>query len=103
MGRNDHIGWYLHEQVQQAVEAGLIEVSSRGYWISQRVIHRGFDSLCPKQRSIYNREILPALNEMAWRQYIRERWFKAAGVSAGHPEGTKDSVPAPQGSPGHRA
>ena len=103
MGRNDHIGWDLHEQVQQAVEAGLIDASSRGYWISQRVIHRGFDRLCPKQRSIYNSEILPALNEMARRQYIRERWFNAAGVSAGRPAATEDSVRAPQGSPGHGA
>jgi hypothetical protein len=100
MGRNDHLGWDLHEHVQQAVQAGLIDASSRGYWISQRVIHRGFDSLCPKQRSIYNREILPALNEMARRQYIRERWFYAAAVRANRAEGTKDSVPAPEGSPG---
>jgi hypothetical protein len=101
MGRNDHVGWDLHEQVQQAVQAGLIDASSRGYWISQRVIRRGFDSLCPKQRSVYNKEILPALNEMARRQYIRERWFNAATVSAGRMEGTKDNVTAPEGSPGH--
>jgi hypothetical protein len=103
MGRNDHIGRDLHERVQQAAQAGLIEASSRGYWISQRVIHRGFDSLSPKQRSIYNREILPALNEMARRQYIRERWFNAAGASAGRAEGTKGSAPTPEGSPGHGA
>jgi hypothetical protein len=86
MRPNDHIGWDLHEYVQQAVQAGLIEASSRAYWITQRVIYRGFDSLLPKHRSVYNREILPALNEMARRQYIRERWFE---VSSGCTEGTK--------------
>jgi hypothetical protein len=75
----DHIDWDLHEQIEQAVQAGLIGASSRGYWVSQWVIRRGFDSLCPKQRSIYTNVILPALNEMARRQYIRGRWLNEAG------------------------
>jgi hypothetical protein len=67
---------------------------------SLRVIHRGFDNLSPKHRSVYNREILPALNEIARRQYIRERWFE---VSSGRTEGTKGSITAPKGSAGHDA
>jgi hypothetical protein len=78
----------------------FIEANSRAYWITQRVIHRGFDSLSPKHRSVFNREILPALNEIARRQYIRERWFE---VSSGRTEGTKGSITAPKGSAGHGA
>jgi hypothetical protein len=75
MDSYDRVDWRLH--VDQAVQEGLIEVESRGYRITQQVIRQGFASLSPEQRCVYITEVLPALNEMARRQYVRERSFLA--------------------------
>jgi hypothetical protein len=65
MSGKDRVDWDLHKLAEQAVEAGLLDAGSRGYDITQQVIHQGFDSLTPAQRQAYIREAVPALNEMA--------------------------------------
>jgi hypothetical protein len=72
MSGKDRVDWNLHKLAEQAVEAGLLEAGSRGYDITQQVIHQGFDSLTPAQRQASIREAVPALNEMARRQFLRE-------------------------------
>ena len=71
MGLYDRVDWGL--QVEQAVQDGLLAVNSRGYRVTQQVMQQGFSSLSPEQRCVYLTEVLPALNEMARRQYVRER------------------------------
>jgi hypothetical protein len=76
MGLYDRVDWGL--QVEQAVQEGLLAVDSRGYRVTQQVMQQGFSSLSPEQRCVYIAEVLPALNEMARRQYMRERCASAA-------------------------
>ena len=76
MGSYDRVEWRL--QVEQAVQEGLLVVESRGYRITQQVMQQGFISLSPEQRCVYIVEVLPALNEVARRQYVRERCASAA-------------------------
>jgi hypothetical protein len=76
MGSCDRLEWGLH--VEQAVQEGLLEVGSRSYTVIQQVIEQGFTSLSPEQRCVYITEALPALNEMARRQYVRERCYSAS-------------------------
>jgi hypothetical protein len=76
MGSYDRVDWRL--QVEQAVQEGLLEVGSRGYRVTEQVMHQGFTSLSPEQRCVYITEVLPALNEMARRQYVRERCYRVS-------------------------
>jgi hypothetical protein len=79
MSGNGRVDWNLHKLAEQAVEAGLLHAGSRGYDITQQVIHQGFNSLTPAQRQAYIREAVPALNEMVRWQYVRERRYHAKG------------------------
>jgi hypothetical protein len=72
MGGEDRTDWRLHELAEQAVEAGLLDLGSRGYAITLQVIRRGFESLSPEQRHVYITEAVPALNEMMRRRFVRE-------------------------------
>jgi hypothetical protein len=79
MSGKGRVDWNLHKLAEQAVEAGLLNAGSRGYDITQQVIHQGFNSLTPAQRQAYIREAVPALNEMVRWQYVRERRYDATG------------------------
>jgi hypothetical protein len=79
MSGKGRVDWNLHKLAEQAVEAGLLIAGSRGYDITQQVIHQGFNSLTPAQRQAYIREAVPALNEMVRWQYVRERRYDATG------------------------
>jgi hypothetical protein len=60
----DRVYWKLHELTEHAVKAGLLDAGSRGYDITQHLIHQKFGSLTPAQRQAYITEAVPALNEM---------------------------------------
>jgi hypothetical protein len=51
------------------VKAGLLDAGSRGYDLTQQVIHQGLGSLTPSQRRAYISEAAPALNEMLRRKF----------------------------------
>jgi hypothetical protein len=72
MNGKDRADWNLHKLAEQAVEAGLLDTGSRGFDITQQVIHQGFNSLTPAQRQAFIEEAAPALNEMMRRQLERE-------------------------------
>jgi hypothetical protein len=72
MSGEDGTNWRLHELMEQAVEAGLLDAGSRGHEITQQVIHERYESLFPAQRQVFIAEALPALNEMMRRQFVRE-------------------------------
>ena len=65
----DRVHWNLHTLAEKAVQAGLLNVCSRGYGATQQVIHQGFSSLTPAQRIVYLAEAVPALDEMFQRQF----------------------------------
>ena len=64
-----HFDWNLHRVAEQAVKAGLLDAGSRGYDLTQQVIHQGLGSLTPSQRRAYISEAAPALNEMLRRKF----------------------------------
>ena len=67
MGSNDLINW-----VERAVQEGLLQPNSTGYELAQRAIRQGLDSLSHQQRETYIAQVVPALNEMARRQFARQ-------------------------------
>jgi hypothetical protein len=69
MSGKHHLDWNLHRLAEQAVKAGLLDAGSRGYEITQQVIHQGLSSLTPAQRHAYVREAGPALKEMLRRKF----------------------------------
>jgi hypothetical protein len=52
MGFNDHIDFDLHEAIQDLLDEGMLEEGTPAHGIAQQVIHTGYDSLSPKQRTL---------------------------------------------------
>jgi hypothetical protein len=67
MGSNDLINW-----VERAVQEGLLQPGSPGYELAQRALRQGLDSLSHQEREGYLTRVVPALNEMARRQFARQ-------------------------------
>jgi hypothetical protein len=63
MGFNDHIDFDLHEAIQDLLDEGMLEEGTPAYGIAQQVIHTGYDSLSPKQRTLYDAVVVPALRK----------------------------------------
>ena len=64
MGFNDHIDFDLHEAIQDLLDEGMLEEGTPAYGIAQQVIHTGYDSLSPKQRTLYD----AVCADKAWRR-----------------------------------
>jgi hypothetical protein len=45
------------------VDTGALEAGTPAYGVAQQVIHAGYDSLSPKQRTLYDAVVVPALNK----------------------------------------
>ena len=73
MSGKHRVDWNLHRLTEQAVRAGLLDGGSRGYDITQQVIHQGLNSLTPAQHHAYIREAVPALKKMLRRKFSCER------------------------------
>lgn len=63
MGHNDHIDFDLHNHLAAAIESGFLDEFAHkdAIGVARQVIHRGLDSLSPKQRTIYENTVIPAL------------------------------------------
>ncbi|MDB5559858.1 MAG: hypothetical protein JWQ36_2792 [Enterovirga sp.] len=55
MGHNDHIDFEFHERIQDLVDKGDLEEGTPAYGVAQQVIHSGFETLTPKQRTLQRR------------------------------------------------
>jgi hypothetical protein len=51
----------LNLAIEDLVDARELEVGTPAYGVAQQVINSGYDSLSPKQRHVYNTEVLPLL------------------------------------------
>jgi hypothetical protein len=67
MGSNDLINW-----VERAVQEGLLQPGSPSFELARRAIRQGLDSLSHQEREGYLTQVVPALNEMARRQFARQ-------------------------------
>lgn len=65
MGFNSHIDFELSDAVQDIVDEGLLEEGTAAFGVIQQVVHRGYDSLSPKQRTLYDTVVVPALTKLA--------------------------------------
>jgi hypothetical protein len=64
MGWNDHIDEALSARLQAMLDQGYLdEVSDAARGIARQVIETGSGGLSDKQQSVYNREIIPALEK----------------------------------------
>ena len=63
MGHNDHIDFDLHNHLTATIESGFLDeiAHKNAIGVARQVIHRGLDSLSPKQRTVYENVIIPAL------------------------------------------
>jgi hypothetical protein len=51
----------LHNAIQDLIAEGLLEENSEPHRVARIVIHDGYDSLTPAQRSVYDAFVTPAL------------------------------------------
>lgn len=63
MGFNDHINFDLDCAIEDIVEEEMLNENSIGYGVAQQVIHSGYDSLTPKQRWRYDKDVVPLLEK----------------------------------------
>lgn len=63
MGFNSRIDFELYDAIQDLLDENLIEEKSPEHGIALRVIDLGYDSLSPKQRTLYNAVVVPALEK----------------------------------------
>ncbi len=74
MGWNDHIDMDLSEAIESLVGDGYLDetADAKALGVAQQVIHQGFESLSPKQRTLYEAVIEPALKKQSEQQRINE-------------------------------
>ena len=74
MGWNDHIDMDLSEAIESLVGDGYLDETehAKALGVAQQVIHQGFESLSPKQRTLYEAVIEPALKKQSEQQRINE-------------------------------
>jgi hypothetical protein len=65
----------LHNAIQDLIAEGALEENSDAHRVARLVIHDGYDSLTPAQRTLYDAVISPALR-------TRESEGKRLGVAA---------------------
>jgi hypothetical protein len=75
MGRD--LDFDLHNAIQELIVEGLLEENSDPHRVARIVIHDGYDSLTPAQRSLYDAVLAPALRKRA-----DESECKRLGVAA---------------------
>lgn len=72
LGFNDHIDWELHAAITQLLEENRLEEGSPAAGIAQQAMHRGYDTLSPAQKAVYDRLVVPALTKQAEQNHINE-------------------------------
>jgi len=65
----------LHNAIQDLIAEGALEENSDAHRVARLVIHDGYDSLTPAQRTLYDAVVTPALS-------TRESEVKRLGVAA---------------------
>ncbi|MCH9049492.1 MAG: hypothetical protein IIA72_00155 [Proteobacteria bacterium] len=60
----------LHLAIEDIVDCGDLEKDEAAYGVAQQVIHRGYESLSPKQRKLYDAVVVPALVRLEERNEV---------------------------------
>ena len=74
----DDIDWDLLELIDDLVGSGDLEEGTKEYGIAQQVVHQGYESLSPKQRYVFDKNVARLLKERAEERYWEERAASAA-------------------------
>jgi hypothetical protein len=53
----------LHNAIQDLIGAGLLVENASAHGVARKVIHDGYDSLTPTQRTLYDDVVTTALKE----------------------------------------
>jgi hypothetical protein len=53
----------LHNAIQDLIAEGLLEENSEAHGVARIVIHDGYESLSPAQRTLYDAVVTPALRK----------------------------------------
>jgi hypothetical protein len=59
------IDFELNEAIQDLIESGVLNDKDDACGVARQVIHQGYGSLTPKQRSLYDQIIVPVLKKRA--------------------------------------
>jgi hypothetical protein len=51
----------LHNAIQELIIKGLLEENSMAHVVARKVVHDGYESLSPPQRSLYDSVVMPVL------------------------------------------
>ena len=71
----------LHNAIRELIGAGLLEENALAHGVARKVIHDGYDSLTPTQRTLYDDVVAPALKSAAKKlNTIRLRQAASTGT-----------------------
>lgn len=63
----------LHELLQEAVHKGMIEEKTVANGVALQCIADGYDSLSPKQKSVYDLQVQPHLAKLGGQREVAQR------------------------------
>ncbi|SCX00823.1 hypothetical protein DSM25558_0184 [Agrobacterium sp. DSM 25558] len=63
MGHNDHIDFDMIERIEHFTGTGELEPGTREHGIALFVADNGVDALSPKQRTVWDKAIVPILSQ----------------------------------------
>ncbi|MEL6828821.1 MAG: hypothetical protein AAFO63_01665 [Pseudomonadota bacterium] len=64
MGHNDHIDFELYELLTDAIDGGYLdeEEDKNAIGVARQVMHGSYDGLSAKQKYLYDKVVVPALD-----------------------------------------
>lgn len=71
MSVNDYDEGFYYE-IEDLVDEGILDATSPAYGVAKQVLHQGYESLTPKQKSVYDKIFVPMLEKRQWDLKVQE-------------------------------
>lgn len=63
----------LAVMLDELVDSGVVDCESPAFGVARQCLERGYESLSPAQRAVYDRHIAPHLTKRAERRAVEDR------------------------------
>lgn len=69
----DFSDYELSEMLDELVTAGVIDDKSAAFGVARQCLDRGYDTLTPAQRAVYDSVVAPRMAQLAERRAVATR------------------------------
>lgn len=74
---DDFSDYDLAEMLDELVDSGVLDTSSAAFGVAKQCLDRGYESLTPAQRSVYDSRVAPHMAQVSERRSVAERLRRA--------------------------